>query len=97
MRGIIFNRVPLEELELLRERVLPALVQKGVPALAALPEDPFLSFRSLREIKEILRGEVLCEGQGLERPVASMTVGSHDLPMDLMLFKRTYNKIVLLS
>ncbi|RJR50146.1 MAG: phosphotransacetylase family protein [Desulfobacteraceae bacterium] len=97
MRGIIFNRVPPDAVDLLRERVLPSLVQKGVPALAALPEDPFLSFRSLREIKEVLCGEVLCGEQGLERPVASMTVGSHDLPLDLMLFKRVYNKIVLLS
>jgi BioD-like phosphotransacetylase family protein len=97
MRGIIFNRVPLEGLESLRERVLPSLLQKGVPALAALPEDPLLSFRSLREIREILGGELFCGEEGLERPVASMTVGSHDLPIDLMLFKRAYNKIVLLS
>jgi len=97
MRGIIFNRVPLDALEPLRDRVVPSLVQKGVPVVAALPEDPVLSFRSLREIKEILRGELLCGEQGLERPVASMTVGSHDLPIDLMLFKRAYNKIVLLS
>jgi len=97
MRGIIFNRVQPDAIELLRERVVPTLLQKGAPALAALPEDPFLSYRSLREIREVLSGEVLCGEQGLERPVASMTVGSHDLPADLILFKRAYNKIVLLS
>jgi hypothetical protein len=97
IRGIIFNRVPPDELGMLRDKVMTALMQKGVPAVAALPEDPPLSFRSLREVKEILRGKVLWGAERLEQPVAFMTVGSHDLPADLMLFKRAYNKIVLLS
>lgn len=97
IRGIVFNRVPPEDLPLVEDKVLPSLVQKGVPALAAVPEDPLLSSRTLREIREILGGEVLCGKEGLVRPVASMTVGLSDLPPELQLFKRAYNKIVLLS
>ncbi len=98
IRGIVFNRVPPEEYQAMRQKVLVPLLQKGVPAVAALPEDPFLSFRSLREIREVLQGEVLYgEMDELEKPVAFMTVGSSDLPSELLLFKRAYNKIVLLS
>jgi uncharacterized protein len=97
IRGIVFNRVPSSDLPSLRERVLPSLMQKGVPATSALPEDPFLSYRSLREIGEVLRGQVLCGEGSLVQPVASMTVGSADLTGGLLIFKRAYNKIVLLA
>jgi BioD-like phosphotransacetylase family protein len=97
IRGIVFNRVAPADLPSLREKVLPSLVQKGVPALAAVPEDPLLSFRTLREVREVLGGEILSGKADLERPVASMTVGLSDLPSELLLFKRAYNKIVLLS
>lgn len=97
IRGIVFNRVPPEDLGMLREKVMTSLLQKGIPAVAALPEDPPLSFRSLREVKEVFQGSVLCGEEGLEQPVAFLTVGSHDLDAGLMLFKRSYNKIVLLS
>jgi len=97
IRGIIFNRVSPEALPALKEKVLTSLVQKGVPAVAAVSEDPLLPLRTLRETREILDGEILCGTGDLERPVASMTVGFSDLPPGLLLFKRAYNKIVLLS
>jgi BioD-like phosphotransacetylase family protein len=64
--------------------------------LAALPEDPVLSFRSLREVGEVLEGRWLW-GEELDNPVAAMTVGATDLTEGLLLFKRAYNKIVLLK
>jgi uncharacterized protein len=97
IRGIVFNRVPAADLPSLRERVLPSLIQKGVPATTALPDDPFLSYRSLREIGEVLKAQVLCGEGSLEQPIASMTVGSADLSGGLLIFKRAYNKIVLLA
>jgi uncharacterized protein len=97
IRGIVLNRVPPEELGTLREKFMASLLQKGVPVTAALPEDPPLSYRSIREVRDVFGGSVLCGEEGLEQPIAFMTVGSHDLSADLMLFKRSYNKIVLLS
>lgn len=97
IRGIVFNRVPSADLSPLTERVIPSLIQKGVPATTALPEDPILSFRSLREIGEVLKGQILCGEGSLEQPIASMTVGTADLAGGLLIFKRAYNKIVLLA
>lgn len=97
IKGIILNRVPPEKLEEIRSRLIPSLVQKGIPILAALPEDPFLSHRSIREIVEVLDGEILYGEGGMDNPISGMTVGSADLIGALKIFKRAYNKIVLLK
>lgn len=97
MKGIILNRVPPEQFQQITSGLIPTLKQKGIPITAALPEDPVLSFRSLRESAEILKGEVLWGMEHLGKPVGGMTVGSADLTDDMHVFKRVYNKIVLLE
>jgi hypothetical protein len=96
IRGIVLNRVPPEEIRDIQTRMVPSLREKGIPVLAALPEDPVLSFRSLREVGEVLEGRWLW-AEELGKPVGSMTVGATDLTEGLLLFKRAYNKIVLLE
>lgn len=97
VKGIVLNRVPPEKLELIRGQFLPFLVQKGVPISACLPEDPILACRSLREVLEVVEGELLLGEERLELPVAGMTVGSVDLDGGLVVFKRVYNKVVLVG
>jgi len=96
IRGIVLNRVPPEEIRDIQTRLVPSLREKGIPILAALPEDPVLSFRSLREVGEVLEGQWLW-GEDLGKPVGAMTVGATDLTEGLLLFKRAYNKIILLE
>ncbi|NTV59011.1 MAG: phosphotransacetylase family protein [Deltaproteobacteria bacterium] len=96
IKGIVLNRVPPEEIREIQTRLVPSLREKGIPICAALPEDPVLSFRSLREVGEVLEGQWLC-GEELGRPVGAMTVGATDLTEGLLLFKRAYNKIILLE
>lgn len=97
IKGIILNRVPRARLQEIRERTIPSLAIKGIPIVIALPEDPFLSFRSLGEVSSILDGEFLCGEESVEEPVGGMTVGASDLTGELLLFKRAYNKIILLK
>jgi len=92
---IFFAQV--EKFEEIQKEMLPSLSEKGVPMTIPLPEDPLLSFRSLREIGEILDGEFLCGEENLHQPVGRMTVGTTDLKDELLLFKRVYNKIILLK
>jgi len=97
MKGTLINRVPPEKLEEIRNQMIPSLARKGVQITAAVPEDPFLSFRSLEEIKDVLDGEVI-RGEGkLHEPVGAITVGGSELKGDLRLLKRVYNKIILLA
>jgi BioD-like phosphotransacetylase family protein len=77
--------------------LIPFLAQKGIPPTVLVPEDPLLSSRSLMEVVEITRGEILLGDERLTTPVGGMTVGAGDLGGALGLFKRVYNKIVLLE
>jgi BioD-like phosphotransacetylase family protein len=97
VKGIILNRVPLTEIENVRREVVSNLSQKGLSITAALPEDPALSFRSLHEVQESLQAEPIGAETVAAQPVAGLTVGSVDLTGELNLFKRAYNKIVLLK
>ena len=97
IKGIILNRVSQAKLEDIRDRTIPSLAKKGIPIVIALPEDPLLSFRSLGEVRNVLDGVFLCGEESIEEPVGGMTVGSSDLHGELLLFKRAYNKIVLLK
>jgi len=97
VKGIILNRVRPEELPGIRNQMVPSLRSKGIPITAAIAEDPSLSFRSLREVGEVLEAELLLGEEDLGRPMGAVTVGSSDLGRELSLFKRAYNKIVLLQ
>ena len=97
VKGIILNRVPPSEVEEVRREVVSNLSHKGLPITGALPEDPALSFRSLHEVQELLQGQPIGAEMVAGQPVAGLTVGSADLTGELHLFKRAYNKIVLLK
>ena len=97
IRGIIVNRVPPKELATIRSQLVHSLLQKGIPMTAALPEDPVLSFRSLHEVKDVLSAELLSGEANLGKPVGRITAGSLDLTGNLVIFKRAYNKIILLE
>lgn len=97
IKGVVLNRVPQTKLQEFRDRTIPSLAKKGIPITIALPEDPCLSFRTLGEVKNVLDGVILCGEESIEEPVGGMTVGSSDLRGELLLFKRAYNKIVLLK
>lgn len=97
LKGIVLNRVSPPLLNDIRDHMIPPLAKKGIPSIIALPEDPLLSFQTLGDIRDVSGGEFLCGEADREQPVGGMTVGSSDLKGELRLFKRAYNKIVLLK
>jgi BioD-like phosphotransacetylase family protein len=97
LKGVLLNRVPSEMLDDITDRIIPSLSHKGIPIITAVPEDPALSFQTLGDVNEILDGKVLCEEESLGKPIGGMTVSSADLEEELIIFRRVYNKIVLLE
>ncbi|RPI75368.1 MAG: hypothetical protein EHM45_15160 [Desulfobacteraceae bacterium] len=97
IKSVILNRVPFNALEDVQAKVFSGLKAKGIPVSALIPDDPYLSYRTLGEIKEILSGEFLTNEQNLGQTVGGLTVGTGDLKDELRLFNRTYNKIILLK
>jgi BioD-like phosphotransacetylase family protein len=97
LKGAILNRVPPPIVTEVRERITRSLADKALPRPAVLPESAWLSSRSLAAIKKLLGGKALSGAGALDQPVAGMTVGSRELKGDLSLFRRVYNKLVLLK
>jgi len=97
VKGIFLNRVPPDMLQALRAHMDPFLNSKGLPPTTILGEDPLLSCRSLREIAAVTAAEILSGFAKMEQPVEAMTLGSGHLSGELGVFRRVYNKIVLLE
>ncbi|MBN1625891.1 MAG: AAA family ATPase [Deltaproteobacteria bacterium] len=97
IKGIIINRVPPDRVEEVERLIIPALNEKGIYNISFIPEDPKLSSRRLEEICAILDGKVIFGEDFLNNPVERMSVGTTNLSGDLLLFKRVYNKIILLG
>ena len=97
VKGVVINRVPPDQVSDVKEQVLPALSKNGISNIAVLPEEPFLLLRSIEEIREMLDGKIICGDEYLDRLVGGITVGMPGMDKGLMIFKRIYNKIVLLE
>lgn len=97
LKGIIINRVPPEKIDEVRRQIIPALHEKGISNISIIPEDPLLSFRRVGEICSTLEGRIITGGDLLDNPVERMSVGAANLQGPLAIFKRVYNKIILLG
>lgn len=97
LKGIIVNRVPPEKIDEVRRQMIPALHEKGISNISIVPEDPLLSYRRVGEIYSTLEGRVITGEDLLDNPVERMSVGATNLQGSLSIFKRVYNKIVLLG
>ena len=97
IKGIIINRVPQDKIEEVIRQTIPTLNEKGIFNISFIPEDHNLSFRRLGEICDILDGKVIFGEKYINNAVERMSVGTTNLNGDLLIFKRVYNKIILLG
>ena len=97
LKGIVINRVSSGQLKNVEDKIIPLLQQKGISNITVLPEDPFLSMVSIRKIITILGGKIIYGKEYLDRPVNRLTVGASFLNKEMNIFKRVYNKIILLG
>lgn len=95
LAGIIINRVPNENWEAFSGKTIPFLKQKGAPIMAVLPEDAVISSPTLKDITELFGAKVLCCEDKLDRLATGKTIGVHQLPKSMRIYKRVVNKIIL--
>ena len=79
IKGVIINRVPNEELDRVKAQIVPLLEKKGASNLIIIPEDPFLSSKSIEGISKILRGRIICGNEYTDRLVGALTVSTSGL------------------
>ncbi len=93
--GAVVNQIPPSRLEHFQQFVAPFLAQRGVPILAALPQDPLLLSLSVNEIAEILGGEILNSPERGDELVEHIMVGAMSADSALSYFRRKPNKAVI--
>ncbi len=98
IKAIVLNRIPHQQMQEVSEGIRAKLSGHAMPPLFFVPEDPFLSARTLAEVVAATQGELLLGKQKVGDLVASWSMGAgHLLSGDMALFKRFYNRILLLG
>jgi len=93
--GGILNKVPVNALDSVKKTVQPFLKSKGVDLFGVFPKDRALEAVSVRHLKEILNGRVLCCENKLDEFVENFSIGAMDVDSALTVFRRTPHKAVI--
>lgn len=95
--GVIFNNVPRAKVDYLQRLVAPMLRRNGIEVFGIIPRDKVLSSVTAGEVADILKGEVLCAKDHLDRLADRIFVGAMNLEKSYEYFKKTSNKIVIVG
>ena len=74
--GVILNKVLPEKYEKIKKVLEKSLKNKGIKLLGVVPEDPFLSFPTIGQIKKHLNLNLLCGRKGMLRRVNNTIVAA---------------------
>jgi uncharacterized protein len=95
MVGTILNRVPEEQLQDVKDTVVPFLEGGGIPVFGVLPADVTLHAVSIREAAEILGAEIISSSRATDALIEQFSVGAMNVESALRYFRRTANKAVI--
>ena len=94
---VIINRVSPDSLKPVRRKLVPLFQERGLPVVFVVPQDRILACLTIRHIVDIVKGDVLTGGEHLDSLVESTSISSTHLQGSLNLFRRVFNKIILLG
>lgn len=92
--GTIFNNVPILISKKVKGMVSEIAEKNGVRVWGVVEEDRYLTSPTVREVCEVLEGEILEEGD-MGRVVEDVLVGAMDVEAALNYFRRGVNKAVI--
>ncbi|MDY0340693.1 MAG: phosphotransacetylase family protein [Coriobacteriia bacterium] len=95
LAGLLMNGVHEARLPVTRDRIMPFLESRGVPALGVIPYDPGLGSVTIQEIVDALDAVVLTAPDRLENTVEAFMVGAMGQEKALRFFRRKANKAVI--
>ncbi|MCX8011804.1 MAG: AAA family ATPase, partial [Desulfobacterota bacterium] len=94
---VFLNQIPLESIDSVSNKLVPFFQKRGAPLIFLLPKDRILSSLTVKNIVELIHGEVLTGEGRLGNLVESTSISSTHLKGSLYLFRQIYNKIILLG
>ncbi len=97
LKLIIINQIPDKDLVTVEAKLGPLLARRGLPPVFFLPQDRVLASHTVRHMADIVSGEILAGQSRLDNLVESTSISSAHLKGSLNIFRRIYNKIILLG
>ncbi len=93
--GVVFNRVPEEQMSFVSQQAVPFLEARRIPVLGALPERPQLAAISVGELIDVLKARTLTEEADRGALVEHLMVGAMSAQEALSRFRVYPNKAVI--
>ena len=93
--GVIINWVPRSQLEYLEELIIPYLGKKEVNIFGYVVSNKILSSVSIREMSDLLGGQIICAEDKADELVETFMVGAMGQEQALKFFRRKVNKAVI--
>ena len=95
MLGNIFNNVPAAILDKVRNTYHPLLEERNCSVRGIIPAHPDVTFPTVAEFQEALKGEILCGEENMGLPVEEIVVGTMTTERALRYLRRALNKAVI--
>lgn len=93
--GVVINMVPRPRMQYVEEVVCPYLEAQGVKVFGVLPHERILASITVKELVEVLDGEILCCPEKTDELVEYVMVGAMSVDLALSYFRRRPNKVVI--
>lgn len=93
--GAILNEVPRQRLDFVMQTIIPALAARHITVYATLPQERLLLSMTVKEIAEVLEGEIIGASEHGEELVENLMVGAMSMDSALSYFRRKPNKAVI--
>jgi len=93
--GVIINWVPRSQIDYMEELVLPYLVKKKINIFGYVVSDKILSSVSVKEMADLLGGQIICAQDNTDGLVETFMVGAMGQEQALKFFRRKANKAVI--
>lgn len=95
MSGVIINWVPRSQMNYLEELIVPFLIKEGIEVFGYIASDKMLSSVSIKEMSELLGGQIICAEDKVNELVETFMVGAMGQEQALKFFRRKANKAVI--
>lgn len=93
--GVVINMVPRPRMQYVEEVVRPYIEARGVKVFGILPHERILASITVKELVEVLDGEILCCPEKTDELVEYVMVGAMSVDLALSYFRRRPNKVVI--
>ena len=93
--GVVLNRVARNRTKRAEGVVKPLLEKTGVKVLGVIPENTMLSALTVREIYEVIGGNVLAGKDGMDRMIQTVLIGAMTPESATRYFRKAKNELII--